>query len=51
MRHGSKSRGEGQGHAQPSGQRVGGLTWDVLLCTPRWVGGMGKVTRGGRAVR
>lgn len=29
----------------------GGLTWDALLCTLRGVGGMGKVTRGGRAKR
>lgn len=30
---------------------MGGLTWDALLCTRWWVGGMGMMTRGGWAKR
>lgn len=30
---------------------MGGLTWDALLCSRWWVGGMGRVTRGGWAKR
>lgn len=33
--------------AQQACGRVGSLTWDALLCTLRWVGGIGTVTRGG----
>lgn len=49
VRHGSKSY-RVRGRVRWSGQRAGGLTWDTLLCTPWWVRGKGKVTRGGWAM-